>query len=101
MGAHFHLPVLPMTWKQIGAHLNKLAVYLAEADSGLPHTQADFRQPLALIVGGEAEGAGLQAQGLATARVHIPMPGGGESLNAAVASAILLFEVVRQRSEVK
>jgi TrmH family RNA methyltransferase len=101
MGAHFRLPVLPMTWEQIGAHLKKLVVYLAEADSGPPHTQVDFRRPLALIVGGEAEGAGPQAQGLATARVHIPMPGGVESLNAAVASAILLFEVVRQRSEKK
>jgi TrmH family RNA methyltransferase len=99
MGAHFRLPVLPMSWEQIGAHLKQLAVYLADAGAGLPHTQADFRQPLALIVGGEAEGAGPQAHSLATARVHIPMPGGVESLNAAVASAILLFEIVRQRSE--
>jgi len=101
MGAHFHLPVLPMTWEEIGARLESLAVYLAEVDSGMPHTQADFRQALALIVGGEAEGAGQQAQRLATSRVHISMPGGGESLNAAVAAAILMFEVVRQRSAKK
>ena len=34
-----------------------------------------------------------------TAKVHIPMPGGSESLNAAVAASILLFEVQRQRSQ--
>ncbi len=65
---------------------------------GLSYTQANFRSPLALIVGGEAQGAGPQARRLAQAQVHIPMPGGGESLNAAVAAGILLFEVARQRS---
>jgi tRNA G18 (ribose-2'-O)-methylase SpoU len=30
--------------------------------------------------------------------VHIPMPGGSESLNAAIAAGVLMFEVLRQRS---
>ena len=72
-------------------------VYLADAAQGLPYTQADLRQPLALIVGGEAAGAGDQAALLTDARLHIPMPGGMESLNAAIAAAVLMFEVVRQR----
>ena len=97
MGAHFRLPIHPLSWEQIRTHLGELQVYLADAGTGLPYTQADFRRPLALIVGGEASGAGVQAQGLATAKVHIPMPGGGESLNAAAAAGVLLFEVVRQR----
>ncbi len=50
-----------------------------------------------MIIGGEAEGASSLAYDLATERVHIPMPGGMESLNAAIAAALLLFEVVRQR----
>ncbi len=103
MGAHFHLPVHIQTWPEIEAALTppgaarSLAVFLAHAGGGVAYTQADMRQPLALIVGGEAAGAGQQARALAFQRVHIPMPGRVESLNAAVAAAILLFEVVRQR----
>ena len=46
------------------------------------------------------EGAGLSPAlaAQATLRVTIPMPGGVESLNAAAAAAVCLFEVVRQRS---
>ncbi|OGO33914.1 MAG: hypothetical protein A2W35_03745 [Chloroflexi bacterium RBG_16_57_11] len=98
MGAHFRLPIHSLDWEAIAPHLAPLKVFLAAKDEGLACTQADFRPPLALIIGGEAEGAGPQARRLANACVHIPMPGGGESLNAAVAAGILLFEVLRQRS---
>jgi TrmH family RNA methyltransferase len=98
MGAHFRLPVHSLDWEAIAGQLAPLRVYLAVMGEGLAYTRADFRSPLALIVGGEAEGAGPQARRLATAQVHIPMPGGGESLNAAVAAGILLFEVARQRA---
>ncbi len=99
MGAHFRLPIHTLSWEEIGAHLKGLNIYLAAAGQGLPYTQADLRAPLALVVGGEAAGAGTDAQRLATAQLHIPMPGGVESLNAAVAAAVLLFEVVRQRGQ--
>jgi RNA methyltransferase, TrmH family len=100
MGAHFHLPLLQLDWEQIAGLVERhaLRVYLAEAGAGQEYTQADFRLPLALVIGGEAEGAGPQARRLAAERVYIPMPGGSESLNAAVAAGILLFEVLRQRS---
>ena len=101
MGAHFRLPIRQLSWEQIKATLDPspvgLRVYLAEATAGIPYTQADFRSPLALVIGGEAVGAGQQAVSLTTEKVHIPMPGGSESLNAGVAASILLFEVVRQR----
>lgn len=100
MGAHFRLPVQPASWGQIRKNLEDwgLQVFLAEAAAGLPYTQADLRGPLALIIGGEASGAGEQALALAQTRLHIPMPGGAESLNAAAAAAVLLFEIARQRS---
>ena len=49
---------------------------------------------------GNNEGAGLSASlvAQATQRVTIPMPGGVESLNAAAAAAVCLFECVRQRA---
>jgi TrmH family RNA methyltransferase len=99
MGAHFRLPVKSLSWQAIEEHLRtqRLQVYLAAARAGSPYTESDLRGPLAIVTGGEAHGAGEQAQRLATGMIHIPMPGQVESLNAAVAAAVLLFEVVRQR----
>lgn len=103
MGAHFRLPVLCLEWESIREILHppsmgpRFQVYVADSAGGVSYTQADFTRPTALIVGGEAEGAGMLAQELADARLHIPMPGKIESLNAAVAAAILIFEVLRQR----
>jgi RNA methyltransferase, TrmH family len=102
MGAHFRLPILRMSWTEIRQTLthpeNSMRIYLADSATGLAYTLADFKSPVALIVGGEAAGAGTEAASLAESRVHIPMPGGSESLNAAVAASLLLFEVVRQRA---
>lgn len=101
MGAHFRLPVISASWDKIMSILkgsnNKLHVYLADSANGEAYTQADFRPPVALIIGGEAAGAGSEAMAIADERVRIPMPGNTESLNAAIATGILLFEVVRQR----
>jgi TrmH family RNA methyltransferase len=96
MGAHFRLPIHSLSWEEIRGATEPLKVYLADME-GIPYWQTDFRSPLALIVGGEAEGATKAAHNLADAIVSIPMPGKAESLNAGVAGAILIFEVVRQR----
>jgi TrmH family RNA methyltransferase len=98
MGAHFRLPILSLDWEGIRGRLSGLTVFLAEMEGAIPCWQADLRPPLALIVGGEAEGASQAGRQLADRLVCIPMPGGNESLNAAVAGSILLFEVVRQRN---
>jgi len=104
MGAIFRLPVRSLGWDAIGSLLKSptqgspLSVYLAEAAHGLPFWEADLREPLALIIGAEAAGPGAEARALADHVVHIPMPGRSESLNAAIAGSILLFEVVRQRN---
>jgi TrmH family RNA methyltransferase len=99
MGAHFRLPVHTMEWGEI-KHVCKqysLQVFLADM-AGQSCWETDFRAPLALIVGGEAEGASEQARELANTYVSIPMPGVAESLNASIAGAVLMFEVVRQRN---
>jgi RNA methyltransferase, TrmH family len=103
MGAHFRLPVMPMEWGDIRARCKEqarpsLTIYRAEADEGDVCWNYDLRGPLALMVGGEAEGSSPQARALADRAIRIPMPGGSESLNAAAAGSILLFEVVRQRT---
>lgn len=100
MGAHFHIPVQTCTWAEIATWTQQqhMHLYLAEAGGTTPYTRADLRHPVALIVGGEASGGGDQARQLAHDTISIPMPGGMESLNAATAAAVLIYEVVRQRS---
>jgi TrmH family RNA methyltransferase len=98
MGAHFRLPIQSMSWQEIRAVTASMKVYLADM-AGKPCWQTDLRLPMALILGGEAEGATQPARRLADSTVSIPMPGKSESLNAAVAGAVLLFEVVRQRQQ--
>lgn len=97
MGAHFRLPIHAMPWDEIKVQTNGLQVYLADMD-GQSCWETDLRQPLAFIVGGEAEGASEEARKLATQKISIPMAGNVESLNAGVAGSVLMFEVVRQRS---
>ncbi len=98
MGAHFHLPLqVDLDWQSIAGCTRGLAVLLADAAGELPYDRWDWRQPTALIIGGEAEGAGPEARALAVQRISIPMHAGSESLNAAVAGSILLFEAARQR----
>ena len=60
--------------------------------------EADLAGPAAMLVGNEGAGLSREILRAVTARVHIPMPGGVESLNAAAAAAVALFEAVRQRS---
>jgi RNA methyltransferase, TrmH family len=99
MGAHFRLPVQSMDWDEIEQFCKyaNLQVFLADMAGG-PCWETNLRNPLALVVGGEAEGTSEQARELANWSVSIPMPGKAESLNAGIAGAVLMFEVVRQRN---
>ncbi|MFN2213809.1 MAG: TrmH family RNA methyltransferase [Anaerolineales bacterium] len=103
MGAQFRLPILSMEWSQIQNRVvsSKLHVFLAAPQGGNSYYESNFRQPLALIIGGEAEGAAREAIKLSNSRVKIPMLEGIESLNASVAAGILLSEVLRQRKKVR
>jgi TrmH family RNA methyltransferase len=62
------------------------------------YDEVDLRGRSAIVVGNEAWGLPDEASGAVDELVAIPMPGPPESLNAAIAGSILLFEAVRQRS---
>ncbi len=100
MGAHFCLPVLVQEWQSLKDLIQRHRLHscLAAAGAATLYTRVNFRQPVALIVGGEAEGASQEARFMADESIQIPMSGQVESLNAAVAAAVLFYEVVRQRS---
>lgn len=103
MGAHFHIPIIKLSWTEIQTacyqRSRPLTIYLASADASQIYWETDFTEPSAILIGNEADGAGAQALALADHHLAIPMPGKTESLNAAMAAGILLYEVVRQRSK--
>lgn len=99
MGAHFRLAVeQDIGWEAVGEQLAAVDhVYAAEAGASMPYYAADWRQPCALILGNEAHGLSEAAHAHTTRQVGIPMRGGAESLNVAVAGSVILFEALRQR----
>lgn len=98
MGAHFRLPVLDVgRWEELRAHLGPdRPLYVADPRGQTIYDQVDWIRPAALVVGSEAHGPGPEAlaQGIPVA---IPMARETESLNAAVAGSVILFEAARQR----
>lgn len=97
MGAHFRVPLAWGSWEQIRSVVAGSQVWLADVHGERGYDEVDWCQPSALIVGGEARGASEQALRLATGSVRIPLAGGVESLNLAVAAGVILFEAIRQR----
>jgi RNA methyltransferase, TrmH family len=95
-GAVFTLPVVEGSREDVESL--GVEILAAETIAGTPYTSADLTKPTAVVVGAEDTGlsdAWLHAAGI---RVSIPVaPGAVDSLNAATAAAIILFEAVRQR----
>jgi TrmH family RNA methyltransferase len=101
MGAHFRMPIHSLGWEEIGEVVRSasLQVYIADMD-GESCWETDLKKSVALIIGSEADGASESARKIATGKLSIPMAKDVESLNAGVAGSVLMFEVVRQRSNV-
>lgn len=73
-------------------------VLAAVVRGGVPHHAVAWGDRLALVLGNEAAGVDATVAAACDSQVSIPMPGPVESLNLASAAAVLLFEAVRQRS---
>ncbi|MEW6273713.1 MAG: RNA methyltransferase [Bacillota bacterium] len=100
MGSLFHLPVLTASGvdgvlAQLAGVGLQLVVGDPEGETLLSH--CDFTRPTVLVIGNEARGCSEKILQRADQIIRIPMPGRAESLNVAMAAAIMLYEVVRQR----
>ncbi len=71
----------------------------ATSREGVPFWEADWTPPLAVLVGNEGRGLEVEILAGSDQLVHIPMRGGAESLNAAVAGSLLLYEAIREKGE--
>lgn len=97
MGAVLRLPQQRLNWEKIGDFIGSCQVVAADVGAEKNYTAYDWTSPTALIIGREAQGLSPAAGQAAELRLTIPMAGSTESLNAAAAAAIMLFEAVRQR----
>jgi tRNA (cytidine/uridine-2'-O-)-methyltransferase len=69
---------------------------LLSTKAALPYTDFSFRPSDILLFGRESAGVPESVHALADARILIPMPGGGRSLNVALAAAMTAGEALRQ-----
>ncbi len=98
MGAHFRVPLITLdvgTLDELRQRLPRRMV--ASAAATRPYDASDWTGAAALVIGGEAEGVGPELKAWGTEEIGIPLEHGVESLNAAVAGAVILFEAARQR----
>jgi len=96
MGAHFRVPVVERPWSQIARYCQGMSIYVADSHGDIRYDEDNWSWAWALIIGSEAHGASEVAQHLAMARLYIPLAAETESLNAAVAAGVILFEARRQ-----
>lgn len=99
MGAIFRVNVvecedLQKSLKEIKKHKFKVVVTSLQTDKSLYNI--DFNKK-AIVIGNEANGVSEAIQNLADEKIKIPMLGKTESLNASVATGIVLYEYVRQK----
>ena len=100
MGAIFRVPFLyveslPETIRQMKQ--KNISVYGTILEESRVYDDPDYTKPSGIVVGNEANGISKEVRESLSGRIHIPMAGSVESLNAAVAAAIVLYEASRQR----
>ena len=106
VGSVFRIPVVATTRDEIAALQAKHGIRLFAATSateeGVRAAQdVDLKQPHGFLIGNEGAGLAPEWLELAAERITIPCPGPVESLNAAIAASLLLYEASRQRSNAR
>jgi TrmH family RNA methyltransferase len=99
-GSVFRMPVVAVANADLAAlksHGIRLLAAIAPEAGSKSAAPADLTQPCALMIGNEGAGLSAELLALADARIAIPTPGAVESLNAAIAGSLLLYEASRQR----
>jgi 23S rRNA (guanosine2251-2'-O)-methyltransferase len=78
-------------------HLNGIHVFASEMTAGKNISDIDFKEPCAIVVGGEENGISPALIKICDEQFRIPMPGDFESLNVSVATGVILYEAATQR----
>jgi TrmH family RNA methyltransferase len=99
-GSVFRVPLLAVSERECLEELQEAGVKIlaTTVHAAQPAELVDLAGPVALIIGNEGNGVADELAAKADARITIPCPGPVESLNAAVAASVLLYEAARQRA---
>ena len=98
MGAHLQLPLIEgVSWSEIGDVCVGKPSVLADAEGQVLYWELDWTQPVTLIICNEAFGPSSEARQLAKRTARLPLARGVESVNAAIAAGVFLYEIFRQR----
>jgi TrmH family RNA methyltransferase len=102
-GSVFRVPLLASEAEDCFERLRKagVTVWTTATHDALEVERADLARPAALIIGNEGNGVPPEVAARAGSSLTIPCPGPVESLNAAVAASVLLYEAARQRAQRK
>ena len=100
LGTLFAVPVAETTTADalLWLHENNIASVAAMPNAKNSYTSVDMRGAIAIVMGSEADGLSAPWCEQATHQVAIPMHGVADSLNLSTSTALMLYEVVRQRS---
>ena len=101
MGSTFRLPVIdagPTPAAVAAARTHGAGVLAAVPRGGAPLHDVDLAGSWLVLIGGEGDGLSDAASDLADTRISVPMRPGVESLNVAVAAALIVYEARRQRT---
>jgi TrmH family RNA methyltransferase len=99
-GSVFRVPLIATTVEEAipRLHCAEATIFATIPRAAKEAHQANFTKPVALIIGNEGNGVPGELVARADATINIPCPGPVESLNAAVAASVLLYEASRQRA---
>ena len=100
MGSIYRMPFYyaPDLLEAIGEMKVKgINTYAAHLDGKCSYDEADYKKPCAFFIGNEGNGLRDEVANAADTYIRIPMYGEVESLNAAIAATVLMFEAARQR----
>lgn len=100
MGSIYRVPfVYVEDWQQALGRIKAegIRLYAAHLKGKVSYENEDYRTDTGFLIGNEANGLTEETAAMADCYVRIPMAGQVESLNAAVAASILMFETARQR----
>ena len=99
-GSVFRVPLLAVSEEECLEELHEAGVKIlaTTVHAAQPAELVNMAGPVALIIGNEGNGVAEELAAKADARITIPCPGPVESLNAAVAASVLLYEAARQRA---
>ena len=103
MGSLFHLPVIANVTARdfvdfCHQHCIRILAAALEPEAKY-HFTLDYTGPSALVFGNEGKGISAELLQAADEKLYIPMAGQAESLNAAMAASVVMFEALRQRMQ--